>query len=395
MNLSLLLPSALAALLAVALPLLIHLSRRSEQTLTEFAALRWLRAKLRPRRKLLFQEPLLLALRILLLIALALFLSRPVLLRQLRPEQWIVVVPGADYRADENLPTGKNVRWHWLVPGFPALEKTPGRAPLPISSLLRELDAVLPVNARLTVLAPSQLSGLDAERTQLSRAVDWRVVPGKMPSQASNGKPAPIKLAVRFDAGHAASVRYFQASHAAWQSQRPQVAREALDSAPYQSALPKQDRVLVWLVAGELPKNIQQWIAAGGTVLLSADSTMPDASGRQRIWNDSDWRSAHGDVIASSASVGYGRVLKLQQALTPQAMPALLEADFPERLQALLQTPPKAPSQSLASLHKPIKSLPAWPEPPIAINTWLALVITLLFLLERLMASAKHRWLTS
>ncbi|MFT4198344.1 MAG: BatA domain-containing protein, partial [Pseudoxanthomonas sp.] len=51
MSLTLLLPAALAALAALALPLLIHLARRSQPHSTPFAALRWLRAAPRPRRR--------------------------------------------------------------------------------------------------------------------------------------------------------------------------------------------------------------------------------------------------------------------------------------------------------------------------------------------------------
>lgn len=392
MNLSFLLPSAFAALLAVAVPLLIHLSRRSEQTLTDFAALRWLRANLRPRRKLLFQERLLLALRILLLIAIALILAQPVVLKKSQPENWVLVVPGSDYSAEKNLPAGKNVRWHWLAPGFPELEEPATNTNLPLSSLLRELDATLPAATRFTVMVPSQLSGLDAERVQLSRAVDWRVLAGKMPSQPNNVKPAPLKLAVRFDAGHAQSVRYFRASYAVWQSQIPEAERNALDSADTQAPLPKTDVALVWLVSGDMPEDLLQWVVSGGSVLLSAEGALPSSQHAMQTWSDLSWRSKSGDTLVASTSIGAGRIWKLQQALSPQAMPALLETEFPERLQALFSAPSAGPTQSPASLHKPLKSLPAWPEVPTPLDTWLIWIIAVLFLLERWVASAKKRW---
>ena len=67
MNPVLLLPAGLAALAALALPLLVHLSRRQQQRPTVFAALRWLQARPRPRRRIRFDELLLLAVRLLLL----------------------------------------------------------------------------------------------------------------------------------------------------------------------------------------------------------------------------------------------------------------------------------------------------------------------------------------
>ena len=61
MSLAFLLPAGLAALAALVVPLLLHLARRHEQTPTDFAALRWLRQKPKPRHRIRFDEwPLLL-----------------------------------------------------------------------------------------------------------------------------------------------------------------------------------------------------------------------------------------------------------------------------------------------------------------------------------------------
>ena len=76
---ALLLPAGLAALAALLLPLLLHLARRHEQTPTDFAALRWLRQKPKPRHRIRFDEWPLLLLRLLLLALLALWLAKPVL----------------------------------------------------------------------------------------------------------------------------------------------------------------------------------------------------------------------------------------------------------------------------------------------------------------------------
>ena len=48
---TLLLPLGLAALGTILVPLLLHLARRTEQRPTDFAALRWLRQKPRPRHR--------------------------------------------------------------------------------------------------------------------------------------------------------------------------------------------------------------------------------------------------------------------------------------------------------------------------------------------------------
>lgn len=388
MNLSLLLPSAMAALAALLLPLLIHLSRRSERKLTDFAAMRWLDAKLRPRRKLVFQEPLLLAVRLLLLMLVALFLAQPVLLKPVKPAHWLLVVPGADIRAAKNLPEGKNVQRHWLLPGFPEIDKPPtvaGQAG--ISSLLRELDATLPDSAKITVLVPARLSGLDGERLQLSRAVDWRVVPGTMRDMPKPAAPPVVRLAVRYQPSHASGLRYLRAVHSAWQSGLQASGRKALDAGDVQAPLPGKDTYLVWLADGALPPGVQQWIQAGGAAVVAKETTLPPLD-----WLDSAWQAADGRPLMKSAVLGQGRLWQWQRALTPQAMPELLEPDFPDRLQSLLGAQLPAPDQGLASLHAPRKGLPAWPQPPESLHPWLALVIGLLWLLERWMAGAKQRW---
>ncbi len=79
MSFGLLLPAGLAALFALLLPLLLHLHRRTEQQPAMFAALRWLQGRQRPQRRIRFEEWPLLALRLLLLAALALLVAQPVL----------------------------------------------------------------------------------------------------------------------------------------------------------------------------------------------------------------------------------------------------------------------------------------------------------------------------
>lgn len=387
MSLSLLLPSALAALAAVLLPVLIHLSRRSERTLTDFAAMRWLDAKLRPRRKLVFQELPLLAVRLLLLALLAVFLAQPVLLAPAKPAHWLLVVPGADIGAAENLPEGKHVQRHWLAPGFPAIDRPPAAVRTGTGSLLRELDAVLPATTKLTVFVPERMSGLDGERPRLSRVVDWRVLPGKMPDVPEPAAPPAIRLAVRYQPGHASDLRYLRAVHSAWQSGVPVSERKALDLADTNSPLPDKNAYLIWLADGALPKAVRQWVQAGGRAVVTNETTLPALA-----WLDSAWLAADGKPLLKSAVLGQGRVWQWQRAFLPRNMPELLDPEFPERLRSLIAGDFPAPDQSLASLQKPRTGLSAWPESPESLSPWLALLVCVLLVLERWMAAAKHRW---
>ena len=94
MGFGLLAPAALAALVALLLPLLLHLARRDATRPTPFAALRWLRERPRPRRRLRFDDWSLLLVRLLLLGLLALWLAWPVQHDASPPSHWTVVSPG-------------------------------------------------------------------------------------------------------------------------------------------------------------------------------------------------------------------------------------------------------------------------------------------------------------
>ncbi len=387
MNLALLVPGALTALAALLIPLLIHLSRRSEQRPTDFAALRWISAQLRPRRKIVFQEILLLLLRLLLLAALALFLAQPVSKQTPAPAHWVMVVPGADINAAKNSVLEKKSEWHWLSPGFPAFDDKPLTKNLNLGSLLRELDAQLPANTSLTVFVPEQISGLDGERIKLSRQVDWKIVPGPMPIISVEEDKSPIRLAIRYDQAHAEASIYFRAAHATWQGERKASEKDSLDANALSAALKPDRNALIWLSAGPLPNEIHEWVRKGGTVIVSKETLVPEIKSGVPIW-----RNEQGKVLISATSMGQGRILQWQQVLKPDAMPELLDASFPSRIQSLLSAAPELPTRALATSQKPLTGAKAFPEAPMSLQLWLALFIAALFLLERWLANAPRRW---
>ncbi|MEK0267367.1 BatA domain-containing protein [Stenotrophomonas rhizophila] len=173
---SLLYPLGLLALAAWLVPLLIHLARRHQYAPLDFAALRWLQARIRPRQKIRFDAWPLLLVRLLLLAALALLLARPVLHGGAADTHAVTVVaPGLNGAALRGQDAEGD--WRWLAPGFPALADGAPAPHQPLASLLRELDQRLPAGAPLTVYVPDPMPGLDGERPRLSRAVNWRPVP--------------------------------------------------------------------------------------------------------------------------------------------------------------------------------------------------------------------------
>jgi len=392
MGLTLLLPAALAALGALLLPLLIHLARRSEQRPTDFAALRWLRAKPKPRHRIRFDEWPLLLLRLLLLALLALWLARPVLQGAPDRTPYVAVMPGVAQTAIDAQALPENARRHWLAPGLPALDAPAPGTPQPVSSLLRQIDADLAAGVPLIVLATAQFDGADAQRPRLSRTVDWRIVDGAPPAVGPAGRPsAPPRLRIHADDRHASSVRYLRAAAIAWHADDDSnAARDTgftLHGAGAGAALPDDAReVVAWLGTGPLPPALLRWIEAGGTALIDAGVAPPAGTTPVPLW-----RNAAGEASIEGAALGRGRWLRFARPLQPQAMPALLEADFPQRLRAVLQPDDVAPARADAAQHSPLPGARAQPPPPRDLQPWLALLIAAVFVVERWLATRRRR----
>jgi hypothetical protein len=96
MSPALLFPLGLLALAALAIPLVIHISRRTETRTVAFAALAWLEERPKPRRRLRLDELWLLAARVLMLTLLALLLAQPVLWGSVDRRAVVAIAPGVD-----------------------------------------------------------------------------------------------------------------------------------------------------------------------------------------------------------------------------------------------------------------------------------------------------------
>lgn len=386
MNFALLAPLGLAALAALALPILIHLIRRIELRRTDFAALRWISERARPRRRIRIERPWLLLLRLALLASLALLLARPVMTELAAPTQpWVVVAPGVDRAAAHAATTVSGADWHWLAPGFPTLENAPSSTKIPIASLLRQLDADLPAATALSVVVPEQLAGLDGERLRLAHAIDWRIVPGHMAVSEAASTDVPIRFAVRYTPETEPALTFLRAAVAAWNTREP--GRYELDAQPVATPIADDTRWLAWL-APQLSAQASAWVEQGGVALVVNQSS-PDA---QTLWGD-----AAGNVLARQQPAGRGRLLALPGALDPATLPILLDADFPDRLRSALQGPPPAPTLAHAAAVHPLRdttlatSSAHSRDSARPLDPWLALLIALLFLIERIVATRSRK----
>ena len=382
MSVGLLLPAALGALAALLLPLLIHLARRKVLDPVDFAALRWLQIKPHPRQRLRFEQWPLLLLRLLLLALLALWLAQPVLRGGADRRPTIAVMPGVSVAsiAQEALP--EDARRLWLATGFPTLEEPAPRAIQPTSSLLRQLDADLPEASALIVLATAQFDGADAQRPHLSRQVDWRIVSGAPPRESVRPAAPPPRLSVHADAAHAMDARYLRAAATAWHGDATGHRLLGPDD-PLPDA---SSRVIAWLDHEPLPQAWQRWIEAGGTALLAADTPVPTTLTTHAAWPDGD-----GELVLEHAPLGHGHLLRFTHPLQPQRMPRLLDPDFAQRLLVAVQPAPAAPTRADARAHAPTRDAAPYPPTLQDLRPWLAILIALLFLGERWLATRARR----
>ncbi len=380
MSPALLLPAALAALAALLIPLIIHIARRTESRTVDFAALRWLEARPKPRQRPRIDERWLLALRLLLLAAIVLWLARPVLWGVEDDRRVIAVTPGVPAATIASI-AGDGDRLVWLAPGFPAMGGSPPRTPANPVSLIRQLDAELPASTPVTLLVPALLDGADAQRPVLSRRVTWRVAE-LAPAEPRQARTLPPALTVRHAPAATDQVRYFRAAAIAWADPG---AAPRFQATPVDTPIDRDTAILIWLAPGPLPDRIVDWIEGGGTALLSVDARLPVEGSPSVVWRD-----PIGQPLALAERSGQGRVIRLTRPLDPLALPALLEPDFPDALLAIL-APPPVPARVAAVDHAPLTGAAPYDLPPLDLRPWLALLIALIFAAERWMATRRAR----
>jgi hypothetical protein len=343
----LLAPLWLAALAALAVPIVLHLWSRRPGRVVRVGSLRHLDGPPAESRRVRLHDPWLLALRLALLAALALALAAPFLEREPARDApaWALVSPAllrdtAAARADRTLDSlrhaGTPIRL--LAPG---LAEARDGEPLPdddtpVWSLLREADRAAPPGARLLVVAPLRLRDAVGERPRLSHEVEWRVPtqPLAVAGSSRSGGGETRRAVVLATADRAEDARYLAAAigAVAGDSAGPPVL--SADSADAAAARARPGDWLVWLGDRAAPPALER-AAERGAVLLADAPALPASARDGRLLAEGmpaipvRFRAASLPPAATVWSDGAGRPL-----LAARPLGAGMRLDFAGRFDA-------------------------------------------------------------
>ncbi len=375
-------PLGLAALLALTVPLVIHLLSRKPGKTVKVGSIRLLESSESRRLKSLrLTDAPLLLLRALLLAALALLLAQPVWIEkkndaQLKPSGWILIAPEllgrapdrqAEHFVDSLLSLGNEL--HLLAADFPSLKMTSGGSlgdleadssePLHLWSLLREIDAILPANAPLWVFAPDRLALIRGERPTLKRPVQLRLIENK-PADDRFEFPAnvdSIAITILYDPQRQEEARYVQTGlEAVAEFGRMPVTITAQPLAEGSEPIRYGDWIFR-LSARPIPQDLLKQIEQQGACLLSDAATQEYERVESVILMDGQssgapphlerraaakkigaalWTDGFGEPLLECASIGKGRHYFFHSRFNPAWNELVLDAKFPEWLFSLL-----------------------------------------------------------
>lgn len=389
-------PLGLLALLALAVPLLVHLWRPPPRTV-RVGSLRFLRDSTRPPvRHLRWREYLRLLLRLTLFSLLTLLLARPLWYRSLGAgTKWALRSPTAQLSAEAAeswralLREGYEERW--LAPGFPTSRPANASAPVDAWSLLAEADARLPENGALAVAAPTTLATLRSARPELSRPVRWIAADSPVLERPPVPSPVrPLRVILRAAADRAEDARVVEAALRALAASNT-VALELGETA-------EPD----WIVAlGDVKlREVRARVLRDAETVSPAPAGTSFAGGRLRERHAPVFegavleRDSRGDAILTDLFIDGYRCLRLQTRFRPASMEATESSALPAWLGRILAPPDRdVPNQdvritSLGQAQPAVRAempRPRLPEPlPADLTGLLWMATLLLFAAERI-----------
>lgn len=353
-------PLWLAALAALAVPIVIHLRSHRPGRMVRLGSVRHLAATPTPHaRGWRLRDRLLLALRAAAIALLVLALARPLLLHRTERPRLVLVAaelagPDAPERAQTLLDSlersGASIRLlrAGLTPSIQADTAIPADRDANYWSLIAEADRALRP-ASIVVVAPTDARHFRGLRPAV--ASDTRWVTLRPAAAAAIARPRPAAtVAIYADSDHAGDARYAAAAFEAVRAADGDTTRAALPVRA--AAAPVSDSAAewtVWLASEPPPDPLQRRARQGGVLLTEA------ALGGAAV---PVWRSAAGAPLLSVAPLGSGLHFAFATRLDPRAMPMLLSPAFADSMLALWRRSGAGISAAEAPLA-PRQALPA------------------------------------
>ncbi|MFK8015061.1 MAG: BatA domain-containing protein [Gammaproteobacteria bacterium] len=324
-------PAALSGLAALLIPLLIHLLQRGEHRVVHVAITRFVPEQQRLRwRRLRLSQPILLALRLLLIGLAVLLLAEPYwrIADSTDTERaWTLISPQAEFAQAD---AGNGSRW--LAPGFPlASEPRPPWQPGQLWSLLDAAHLAAPAGVPLKVVTPSVAAEFAARRAQVPRSIQWVAAPSR---DAEIPVREPIRIRIFADADRQSDAMVIEQAVEAWRDAGIDVATQRISRLP----LDASSAATVWLSRQPVPQDSGVWLTdqnPSSDALPVAFDTDGRASLRKAVTGAREVIYFAAGLRATDKHVSDASfALRLLQSLQSGAMQTP-PADYPVSLSAL------------------------------------------------------------
>ncbi len=261
-------PAALLGLIALAVPLLIHLLARGEFQRVTVATTRFVRERPRLRwRRLQISHPLLLALRMALIALCVLLIAQPfhkVAGNATDSASWTLVSVEVDAAAARSLAGAAKPPARWLAPGFPSIDEP--RPAWPAAQLWSAMDAanhLAPADVGFTLIAPAMTPSPGAVRPTLGRALSWVTAPAISRSAA---RAAPLSIDIVYDQNRRQDMDEIVSVIAAWRDAGLDASANTLLATGERGDAP----FAIWLSSAALPPDNPARVVVAERPLLDA-----------------------------------------------------------------------------------------------------------------------------
>lgn len=323
-------PLWLLGLVALAVPVVLHLRDRRPARVIQIGSVRWLEASPAARVAALRPTRLwLLLLRCAALAALALSLAGPYFPASSTSENgpWILVAPEVAAAAPlDSLRLRGTVRV--LASGLPRLADAvhaelrsfASGPPTDVWSLLREADGTAPAGAPFVVVAPSALRFYKGARPRLARDVTWITIeaPPKPAAQPEGEGP----VAIVAGPSRTEDARYLGAAFRAAALTHGTGTEVRLLAPADATGRVRGARWVAWLGSLPVPETILRQVHEGARLVTDGD-TLSLAAGDRVVW-----RAGDGSPLLVARTAGQGTHFRLRGRFHPSALPMVLEPDF-------------------------------------------------------------------